>query len=91
MNHRLSIDLRTPEEIEAGSPQVVVRVMSWDESAINLRAQVWTTGIDDGFVLKCDLLKIVKERFEKEGIEIPYPHRTLVMKNGVDTKILENS
>jgi len=29
----------------------------------------------------CDLNKSVKERFDKEGIEIPFPYRTLVFKN----------
>jgi len=82
LNHNLSLDFRSKEEKAKGGHPVVVRVMSWDDSSVKLRAQIWTTGIDDGFVLKCDLLKSVKERFEKEGIEIPYPHRTLVMKDG---------
>jgi small conductance mechanosensitive channel len=82
LNHHLSLDFRSKEEKAKGGHPVVVRVMSWDDSSVKLRAQIWTTGIDDGFVLKCDLLKSVKERFEKEGIEIPYPHRTLVMKDG---------
>lgn len=91
IEHPLMVDRRDEEEIEAGVNPVVVRVMSWDDSSISLRAQVWTSNIDDGFVLKCDLLKLVKERFDKEGIEIPYPHRMLVMKNGASPTLDGNS
>ncbi|NNC83982.1 MAG: mechanosensitive ion channel family protein [Flavobacteriales bacterium] len=80
--HPLSMDRRSPEELELGHPPVVVRVVSWEDSSINLRAQVWAANVDDAFVMKCDLLHQVKKRFEKEGIEIPYPHRALVMKGG---------
>jgi len=27
------------------------------------------------------VLESIKKRFDKEGIEIPYPYRTIVMKN----------
>jgi small-conductance mechanosensitive channel len=30
----------------------------------------------------CDLNKRIKERFDEEGIEIPFPYRTIVFKNG---------
>ncbi len=29
----------------------------------------------------CDLNQSVKERFDKEGIEIPFPYRTIVHKD----------
>jgi small-conductance mechanosensitive channel len=32
----------------------------------------------------CDLLKSVKERFDREGIEIPFPYRTIVYKKDLD-------
>jgi small conductance mechanosensitive channel len=85
MNHPLSYDGRSTVEINEDEPVVVVRVTSWDDSAVMLRAQVWTAGMDQGFVLKCDLLRSVKLRFDKEGIEIPFPHRTLVFKNKLET------
>ncbi len=91
IEHPLSVDRRDQEDVEADVHPIVVRVLSWDDSAINLRAQIWTADINDGFVLKCDLLKLVKERFEKEGIEIPYPHRSLIIKNAVPASILDGS
>ena len=32
--------------------------------------------------MKCDLLKSVKERFDREGIEIPYPYLNVVKAEG---------
>ncbi|MFT6708234.1 MAG: small conductance mechanosensitive channel, partial [Flavobacteriales bacterium] len=40
----------------------------------------------DGFVLSCDLFESIKKRFDKEGVEIPFPHRIIVYKDKVTTK-----
>ncbi len=78
--HPLFIDARTPEQIENGDPLVNVRVISMGESSVNLRAWANAKDAPDAFVLGCDLLESIKKRFDKEGIEIPYPHRTIVEK-----------
>ena len=80
LKHPLLIDNRSEEEIEAGEELVVIRVMALDEYSVNLRATAWTKDFGDGFVLKTDLNKALKFRFDSEGIEIPYPHRTIVSK-----------
>jgi small conductance mechanosensitive channel len=56
-------------------------VTALGDSAVQLRAMVWTQNHHDGFELKCDLYKSIKQRFGSEGIEIPFPHRTVVLKN----------
>lgn len=81
MKHRFYIDNRTEEEIENGEPAVVVRLLEFGDSSVNLRAQIWSEDPVKAFELKCDIHKTVKERFDKEGIEIPFPHRTIVYKN----------
>lgn len=78
MHHPKIIDHRTDAEREAGVPQVVVRVTELGDSAITLRAWVWAATPGDAFVLKCDLLKSIKERFDREGVEIPYPYLNVV-------------
>ena len=57
-----------------------VRVASWDESGISLRAWVW--GKDNGEVFEnmYKLNYVIKKRFESEGIEIPYPHVEIIKK-----------
>ena len=80
MAHPLLIDNRNEEQIAAGEPQVMVRVLALQDSGILLRAWAWTEGQADSFVLGCDLYESIKKRFDREGIEIPYPHRTVVQK-----------
>ena len=81
MKHPLHIDRRTPEQIENGEPEVVVRVLALGDFAVTLRAWAWANDPADGFVLSCDLFESIKKRFDAEGIEIPFPYRTIVFKN----------
>lgn len=79
MRHPLLIDHRTDAEREAGADQVKVKVIELGDSSIKLRAWAWAATNADAFNLKCDLLKAVKERFDREGIEIPYPYYNQVL------------
>lgn len=81
LKHPLFVDNRTEEQIEEGEEIVPVRVILMGESSVNLRGWSWAENPPDAFVMGCDLLESIKKRFDKEGIEIPFPHRTLVYKN----------
>jgi len=83
-NHPLAIDNRTKHEKTNNEPIIIVRVIALSDFSVDLKAYVWSNGNDNAFVLKCDLLKSVKHRFDKEGIEIPFPYRTLVYKNDLN-------
>lgn len=80
LRHPLKIDGRTPEQIEAGRPEIPVRVIALGEYYVRLRAYVWAKNNADAFELGCDLLESIKKRFGREGIEIPFPYRTIVQK-----------
>ncbi|BEG97743.1 mechanosensitive ion channel family protein [Bacteroides sedimenti] len=80
MRHPLLIDRRSAEDKQAGTPQVMVRVIELGNSAITLKAWAWAANAGNAFVLKCDLLKSIKERFDKEKIEIPYPYNNVILK-----------
>jgi len=80
MAHPNYRDCRTKEEIKDGIEPVIIRLINFGDSSVNLRAQVWSDDPATGFVLKCDINKSIKERFDREGIEIPFPHRTIVYK-----------
>ena len=72
---------RSKKEKKEGIPQVVVRLISFGDSSVNLRAYVWTDDPIKVFQMQGDINKSVKKRFDAEGIEIPFPYRTLVYKN----------
>lgn len=74
MKHPLLIDQRTEEEKKNGIPQVMIRITNLGDSAITLKAWAWAATSGNAFVLKCDSLKSIKERYDRENIEIPYPY-----------------
>jgi small-conductance mechanosensitive channel len=80
IRHPLCIDNRTTEELTKGDHQVMVRVISFSESSILIRGYAWALTPNNGFDLKCDLNKTIKERFEREGVEFGYPVRVLLNK-----------
>jgi small conductance mechanosensitive channel len=59
----------------------MVRVLALGEYAVTMRAWVWAEDSASGFVMECELLESIKKRFDAEGIEIPFPYRSLVFKN----------
>lgn len=86
LKHPFCIDNRTPEEIGEGVPPVTVRMVGHGDFSINLRAYVWAANNDNAFTLRSDLLYSVKKRFDHEGIEIPFPYRTIVFKKDLEAK-----
>jgi small-conductance mechanosensitive channel len=79
-NHSKLIDNRTELDKYNNVKKVVIRVIGLDDSAVTLRAWAWATNFGNAFEMKCDLYESIKKRFDKEGVEIPFPHRTMVFK-----------
>lgn len=79
--HPNLIDNRSEEDIQKGEPKVVIRLIGFGDSSVNLRAYTWAKDPISGFIMKTQLFKSIKERFDREGIEIPFPYRTIVYKN----------
>ena len=80
LKHPLTLDGRNEEEKAADWPQIKCRVIGFGDSSVNLRADVWSNSPEESWELFCDLNKSIKERFDAEGIEIPFPYRTIVYK-----------
>jgi small-conductance mechanosensitive channel len=80
VRHPFCIDNRNTEELTKGDHAVMVRVLSFGDFGILLRAYTWAISPNHGFDLKCDLNKSIKERFENEGVEFGYPVRVLINK-----------
>ena len=81
LNHPLHIDPRNAKQIEEGEELAPVKVIGLGDSSINLRGWAWAKDSADAFKMGCELYEKIKNRFDYEGIEIPFPHRTLVHKN----------
>jgi small conductance mechanosensitive channel len=86
LKHPNCLDERNEEQKLNNEPIVIVRVLGYGESAINLRAYIWSSNSLSGFIMRCDLYKSIKDEFDKNNIEIPFPHRTIVYKNSSEEK-----
>lgn len=75
--HPGHLDNRTEEEKAAGVPEAVVRVDDLGDSAIVLKAGVWTKDRGSSFNVLSDLRQSIKERYDREGVGIPFPCRTV--------------
>lgn len=64
--------------IQEPPPQIVVTELA--DSSVNLLIRCWTRRADF-WAVKCDLTKNVKENFEIQGIEIPFPQRVINVVN----------
>jgi len=80
IKHPFSFDNRSKKEKKENKPQVPVRLVSFGDHSINLRAYVWTMDPLSVYEMHSDINKAIKRRFDAEGIEIPFPYRTLVYK-----------
>lgn len=69
VKHPLFYDLN-PESDE----KAVVHCMNLGDSGISLRVKVTTRDAGDSFQLCSDCRILIKEAFDANGIEIPYPH-----------------
>ena len=80
-SHPNIIDNRSEIDKINNVKKVIVRVIGLNDSEVTLRAWAWASNFSNAFVLKCDLYESIKKRFDKEGVEIPFPHRTMVFKD----------
>lgn len=60
-----------------------VRVISHGDFSIGLRLLMWCPNIDEAWAARWWILEAVKKRFDAEGVEIPFPYRTLVYKKDI--------
>ena len=58
----------------------IVRVIGLGDSSVNLRSVVWTKHPASSVQLRSDLLRSIKYQYDRGGVEIPFPYRTLVYK-----------
>lgn len=87
--HPLSIDNRSKQEKKNGVDVFRVFVAGFGDSSVKLKGWIWCTNPYTAFDMHYDLNQSVKERFDKEGIEIPYPHRTILYKDHITNRTTE--
>ncbi|MBF0363472.1 MAG: mechanosensitive ion channel family protein [Oligoflexia bacterium] len=83
---RISMEVATEiqNSLEGGvkGAEVAVRFTSLSEFGMNFNVYLRATTVMDQYKLKHEFFKKISERFKKEGIKMPYPHRDIHMVNG---------
>ncbi|MFP4563151.1 MAG: mechanosensitive ion channel family protein [Spirochaetia bacterium] len=84
--HEVLLDIaeRNPLSLEEPAPLFIIN--RFGDSAVEILFGVWFEA-NDFLGLKNSIMIEIKERFDLEGIEIPYPHRTVY--NRTDEQPLE--
>lgn len=69
-------------KMSLGEP--IVRVRELSDFSVDLRLVFWVENRAKAFITACDLRESIKKRFDREGIEIPFPYRTIVYKKDIE-------
>jgi small conductance mechanosensitive channel len=73
---RLLLDCAAADARILADPAPWSKVTALGDSAVNVTLRCWSTP-GDWQDAKCDLIKVVKERFEGEGLSFPFPQRVV--------------
>jgi small-conductance mechanosensitive channel len=66
-------------EVAEGS-EIKVLLTELGDFAVNLSLMIWVRDRSLAYFTGCELMESIKKRFDAEGIEIPYPYRTILYK-----------
>jgi len=85
IDHAIEVMQRACDLVAAQNPVVVegpnvIGVQAFGSSEVILRV-IAKTQNGEQFALERELRKSIKEAFDKNGIEIPFPHQVLIQKN----------
>ncbi len=69
-----------PDVMHEEDKEANVRVTELGDFAVNLRATFWVSDRPTAWGTGAEIRESVKKRFDSEGVEIPFPYRTVVYK-----------
>lgn len=65
---------------------IKVRLTELSDFSQNMRLYYWSEDKPTSIKVKFDLTEAIKKRFDREGIEVPFPYRTVVYKKDIEKK-----
>jgi small conductance mechanosensitive channel len=69
-----------PDVMHEEDREAKVRVTELGDFAVNLKALFWVADRPTAWGTSAEIRESVKKRFDREGVEIPFPYRTVVFK-----------
>ena len=80
---------KCPYTDKEAAEEPMVRVISHGDFSIGLRVYIWVKTVSDMWSTRFWLLENIKKRFDREGVEIPFPYRTIVYKKDLPPPLRE--
>jgi len=81
---KVLMDLLTSHPLVLSNPEPVVKLHALGESSVDFIVRPWTR-TDDYWTVYWDITRSVKERFDAEGISIPFPQRDVHLHEAAKT------
>jgi len=75
-----------PDVMHEEDKEADVRVTELGDFAVKLRATFWVSDRPMAWGTGAEIRESVKKRFDSEGVEIPFPYRTVVYKKDMKRK-----
>ncbi|WP_230661298.1 mechanosensitive ion channel family protein [Psychrobacter sp. I-STPA10] len=72
----IMLKIAQENELIFKDPEPIIRVTNLGDSSVDLTMNVWTTN-NDWWSVNCDLLEKIKYALDEQGIEIPFPQRSV--------------
>ncbi|MFO8051145.1 MAG: mechanosensitive ion channel [Thermoplasmatota archaeon] len=80
---KLIIEILYKHPLVLHKPPPYVLMKKFGDSSIDLNVWFWIPEARDRLVIRSDVMKKIKDAFDHNGVEIPYPYRTLVYKQDI--------
>lgn len=79
----LAVARTVARDIEGGAAEnePILRYEEFGDSSINFVVRIFVAAFRDQFMIKHEFIKALHRKYGEEGIEIPFPIRTVYMKN----------
>ncbi|KAF5431035.1 Small-conductance mechanosensitive channel [Candidatus Methanophagaceae archaeon] len=76
-----------PDVMHEEDKEAKVRVTELGDFAVKLRATFWVSDRPTAWGTGAEIRESVKKRFDREGVEIPFPYRTVVFKKDMKVEL----
>ncbi|MGA1822136.1 MAG: mechanosensitive ion channel domain-containing protein [Thermoplasmatota archaeon] len=81
---RIILDLLKKHPMVLSNPPPYILMKDFSDSAMELTVWFWIPEARDKRVMESDIRKRIKDAFDANGIEIPFPYRTIVYKTDLE-------
>lgn len=81
---RIILEILRKHPMVLSSPPPYVLMKDFSDSSIELTVWFWIPEARDKRVMESDIRKKIKDAFDTNGVEIPYPYRTIVYKTDLE-------